>query len=511
MYRTRILLPILAILCAMASFTGSAAASPATGDLRFAQEANSAFDKFTQSPSASTQAWMREHYDRMRTYAPYFDGRTSWYSNSWSYKDAYAIYKNDDGSPADNARYVLKDSSGSKMFIPYDCGGGSCSQYAADIGDPGFRAAWIADMRQTMQGNYKGVFVDDVNMEFRVSDGNGNQRPPVNPRTGRDMTEAEWKGYMATFMEEIRAAFPGKEIVHNALWFAGHNDPDVARQLRAADVVNLERGVVDSGLSRGTGTYGVETFLAHVEWLHRNGKAVLYDSRAADRAQAEYNMAAYFLTNNERDTYRSEFRSTPEDWWNGYDVKLGAAKGSRYQQDGLLRRDFANGYVLLNQPGSPTRTVATIGGRGPDGALRNTVTLRAGQGAVMIGQLPPVAVLGKPVTNPVSAVIAKVKGKGKGSKRSVKAKARKIARRSVLVKGKVKTKASSAKVRIQVRRKAGKRWVAVRTATVKVNRKGRFSKLFTGLKKGRYSAKASAVGRSAAKAKVSARGFAIAR
>jgi len=519
MYRFRFFLPILAILFVMASSAGSAAASTATGDLRFAQEAKSSFDKYIDAPSDGEQAWMREHYDRMRTYAPHFDSRSNWYSNSWTYKDSYAVYKNDDGSPADNAQHILKDSSGNKLFIPYNCDGGTCPLYAADIGSPAFRAAWIAELRQTMgAANYKGIFVDDVNMEFRVSDGNGSHKAPVNPRTGREMTEGEWKNSMADFMEEIRAAFPGKEIVHNALWFAGHDDAATARQLRAADVVNLERGVVDGGLQRGTGQFGVETFLAHVDWLHRNGKAVTYDAYAANRDEAEYNMAAYFLTNNERDTYRSDFRSTPEDWWNGYDVKLGAAKGARYTQDGLLRRDFANGYVLLNQPGNPTRTVATAGGRGPDGALRNTVTLRGGQGAVVTGQLPPVVVpvLAKPVTNPVSAVVRKVTGRSSSTRKAaspkVKAKARKIARRAVLVAGKVKAgKAGKAKVRIQVRRKVGKRWVAVRTATVSVNAKGRFTKLFVGLKKGRYSAKASAVGRTTAKAKVSARGFRIAR
>jgi hypothetical protein len=137
----------------------------------------------------------------------------------------------------------------------------------------------------------------------------------------------------------------------------------------------------------------------------------------------------------------------------------------------------------------------------------------------VVGELPPVVVpiLAKPVTNPVSAVISKVTGNtaapaSKAVSKKVKAKARKIARRSVLVKGKVRTgKTRSAKVRIQVRRKAGRRWVAVRTATVTVNGNGRFAKLFTGLKKGRYTAKATAVGRSAPQAKVSARGFRIAR
>ena len=60
------------------------------------------------------------------------------------------------------------------------------------------------------------------------------------------MTEAAWQRYMADFMEQVRAAFPGKEIVHNAIWYSG-DTPDVRRQLRAADVVGLERGFNDTG------------------------------------------------------------------------------------------------------------------------------------------------------------------------------------------------------------------------------------------------------------------------
>ena len=51
-------------------------------------------------------------------------------------------------------------------------------------------------------------------------------------------------------------------------------------------MVNLERGVVDGGLHTGTGQFGVETFLAHVDWLHRNGKAVTYDAYAEQRDRA---------------------------------------------------------------------------------------------------------------------------------------------------------------------------------------------------------------------------------
>ena len=57
---------------------------------------------------------------------------------------------------------------------------------------------------------------------------------PIDPRTGQAMTEADWRRYMAEFTEQIRAALPGKEIVHNAIWFAGHDDPVRPARARAA-------------------------------------------------------------------------------------------------------------------------------------------------------------------------------------------------------------------------------------------------------------------------------------
>ena len=50
-------------------------------------------------------------------------------------------------------------------------------------------------------------------------------------------------------MVQVRAALPGAEIVHNAMWFDGDTDPDVARELHAADVVEIERGVKDGGIT----------------------------------------------------------------------------------------------------------------------------------------------------------------------------------------------------------------------------------------------------------------------
>ena len=165
---------------------------------------------------------MRDKYWRMRAYSPYFDSRTAWYGGAWSYKDAMAIYPGET-KPVD---FYLRDAQGRKLYIWYDCGGGTCSQFAGDIGSPGLpRRTGSPTPRPCTSSGYQGLFVDDVNMELRISDGNGNLQWPVDPRTGSPMNEASWRRYMAEFMEQIRRELPGAEIVHNSLWFDGDADP----------------------------------------------------------------------------------------------------------------------------------------------------------------------------------------------------------------------------------------------------------------------------------------------
>ena len=149
------------------------------------------------------------------------------FRDAWTYRDLYAVYR-DDELAREHPEWILHDAAGRKLYIPFDCGGGTCTQYAGDIGDPAFRAHWIAEASD-QAARYRGIFVDDVNLEPRVSNGQGDQVMPLDPRTGRTMTESDWRRYIAEFTEQIGRALPDKEIVHNSLWFAGHRDPSVQR------------------------------------------------------------------------------------------------------------------------------------------------------------------------------------------------------------------------------------------------------------------------------------------
>ena len=377
----------------------AAAAGPAAaageGEVDFELGAGSWFDSYITSATSAQKTWMNDHYSRMRGFAPFFNQALSWAPPADFYQDIYALYRND---PRDQALmeqhpdWVLRDAQGNRLFIQYACDGTTCSQYAADIGNPNFRAYWINMARDIMAKGYDGIFVDDVNMEMKVSNGAGNFVRPMDPRTGQPMTDANWRRYMAEFTEAIRAAFPDKEITHNSLWWMDRNDPYVQRQVAAADNIEMERGFNDGGIGGGTGQWSFSNYLSYVDWVHSKGAGVSVEPYNLTATSAVFELASYLLVNNGSDRLISEYKATPTNWWSGYDTDLGDATGGRYSWNGLLRRDFSGGLVLVNEPGASSKTVQLPSGatyKDLSGNTVTSVTLGARQAAVLISTPAP--------------------------------------------------------------------------------------------------------------------------
>src|SRR5919106_3514350 len=371
--RPRSLVPAL---IAVALVLAALPASGSAAEVRLLRNATTDFDPFITDPSPQSQAWMRKHYFQMRGYSPYFDNQAF----PWSpppasfYRDLYAIYNNQSGNQliASHPDWVLKDGAGRKLYIPWACSGGTCPQYAGDVGNPAFRAHWIAGARNTFNysaqrsrdgSGYAGVYIDDVNLEMKVGNGNGDLVAPIDPRTGATMTRANWQRYVAEFLEEIRAAFPGAQITHNPHWWLPHSDPEVRRQVAAADVIELERGFNDDGLTKGGGKYGYNTFLDHISWLHRRGKAIVLEPYLDSAAEARYELAGYLLVRRGRDSISSGFRTEPPvagaggDWWRRWQTDPGRARRGRKQRGGLWQRKYRRGTAVVNPPGSSAKTI----------------------------------------------------------------------------------------------------------------------------------------------------------
>jgi hypothetical protein len=525
----------VAFLCLACAFVFPAPLHAATpGQVNLVRDATSAFDSYTADATPAQQQWIQTHYSSMRGYAPFFNQALRWAPPTDFYRDLYAIYREGSGTPPHD-NWILKDSSGRNLYIPADCNGIYCTQYAGDVGNPEFRHAGIAEAQERLAKGYRGIFVDDVNMTITVSNGAGTRVTPIDPRTGQPMTEENWRRYVAEFTEEIRAAMPTAEIVHNTPWFENQNDPYVRREIAAADTIELERGFSDSGLTGGTGTYAFKTLLAHIDWLHSLGKRVMIEPYIENDSQRELNLAGYYLINTASDSLVTSYESDPDNYWPGWETNLGAALGPRYEWRGLLRRDFEGGFVLVNLPGSPTTTVALNGEyTTAAGAKVRSVQLSGREGVVLTAPLAPTGEAGAetpgqrpaepPVESPAepeppvepespssaesASPIAESSGSSEAAPASPEASEPSTAAATTPAPAPETTVgtttltgavAGARRVRVTIKirhQTAVKGWRVARVLKVVTNSSGRFSKRVAGLKEGSYQVRARAAGHS---------------
>jgi hypothetical protein len=494
----RSLRPLLAVLVLAASVASAqpaaAAESAAAGTPKFVLRMGPEFNHFVESPTPAFVSWMNANLWRTEVFSPYFDNKTSWYQHGLVYRDLYAIYTGSHEA-AEHPEWILRNAAGEPMYIPYGCSGTTCPQYAADVGDPSFRHAWIAEAKAELEKGYAGLWIDDVNLEFRVGNGAGVQTPPIDPRTGQAMTETAWREYVDTFLEEIRLALPETELLENSIWFAGGaerwKNPLVQRQIATADYINLERGVNDEGLTGGTGAWSLKTFLSFVDYVHAAGKGVILDGDSNTATGREYSLAAYYLISSGNDGIGNG-AMTPENWWPAYNEDLGTPEGGRGEWEGLLRRDYTDGIALVNEPGAPTRTVTLPAPMyDTEGTIVTSVTLGAAGGAVLRYVEPPTPPGGG--EGPDGA--RHTKGSGSGEP-SATVRLRQRSRKHgevVILHGKVSS-SGSGEVQLTVERLVHGHWITDRTLTTRAGRAGRFAATLEHLPAGRYQAQASLLG-----------------
>jgi hypothetical protein len=347
--------------------------SPASRDegrVRLLAHAKSRFDPWTEAPTAQEKEAMRSLYDWMVVYSPYFDDRLEWFENGLAYVDLYAIYpdKESDTRAEDHPDWILQDEAGNRLFVDWGCEGGTCPQWAGDVGNPAFRSDLIDRIGELVDKGYPGVMIDDVNLDWRISNGDGETIVPIDPRTGEEMTLESWRQYVVTLVEEVRDAFPDVKIMHNAIWYADSpqfSDGFVKRQAAAADWIMLERGATDKGLKGGNGKFSLAKFMEFVDMAHGEGAGVLLlDEDATTITEQSYNLAAYLLISSGSDLVTTEDYPliAPESVWPAFELDLGDALGPRYRWERLWRRDFSGGVVLLSDPEGGSRTVSVGAG-----------------------------------------------------------------------------------------------------------------------------------------------------
>ena len=378
----------ISLLISLVNSSPSSAANldrTSPGMSRFVVRTDRSWDQYTAQADRSMQLWFETHVWRMMVYAPYWNSRLSWYPNAWVYINLYSIPVNST-LVRQHPDWILRDSAGSPLYIPYECRGGSCPQYAADISNPEYRAAWIDKAGKFKAMGYKGFWIDDVNLAFRVSDGRGEFRAPF--LKGHSMDVAEWQQNVTSFLQEIRQAFPDTEILHNSIWFAsgpsGTITPAVQQQIESCDYVNLERGVTDKGLKGGNGEWSLSVFLSFIDRIHSMGRGVVLDNTGAD---FDYGLAGFYLISSGVDAVGGH-SLRPTDWPKSLSYDLGEPLGNRSTWKGLLVRRYRNGIAIVNPPGSGRRQI-TLSSRvhNADQEQGSTVVLNSPGGLVAVGNV----------------------------------------------------------------------------------------------------------------------------
>ncbi len=285
------------------------------GRVRFCEYTSPASDQYTNAPSDATKQWMRDHWDRAIVYANYWDSRLSWYANGWAYVDPSAIYTSS-VEASQHPDWILKDAAGNKLKFYSDV------QYAADIGNPAYVAYRVAQVKALMQRGYRGVHLDDMNLD-RIVVPNA-----IDPRTGQTMTFDNWRLYYAELAEAMRAACPPPfEIVHNALWWADFSNAYVLRQIKASTLQELERGFADQNYTPAK----IEQLWAWIDKVHALGVRVNHLASPASTQQAAlFNVCCALMVAEPGDYQYANYGWQPTSWWNVHDTDLGDATGPRY-------------------------------------------------------------------------------------------------------------------------------------------------------------------------------------
>ncbi len=121
---------------------------------------------------------MNQHFWRLQTYSPFFDSSLRWYPNAWAYLDLYGIPTNS-SLVSQHPDWILHDSKGNRLYIPFACSSGSCVEYAGDAGNPSFVNWWINNATSIMGHGYKGLWLE--NESAVACFGRERFRKPIDP------------------------------------------------------------------------------------------------------------------------------------------------------------------------------------------------------------------------------------------------------------------------------------------------------------------------------------------
>ena len=235
--------------------------------------------------------------------------------------------------------------------------------YLAELDDPGWRAYWHGEVLRQLEANDgDGVFMDSLSVPSYLG---ADRYAPHLPAVDAGF-ESGWARRIADWLAWLQGqAVGGYHLVPNVgSWITTRETTDYA----AADGVMVEGFALEADASpyaRDDWRLQMDRVLAAV----RRGQALLAQTYVSSWPDRAFALGSYLLVKGSRSFLNLETGFEPE-WWPEYGIPIGAPLAAPVESveeldpdgDGVLRRDFDNGVVLVN-PSNPwdgtavTRTI----------------------------------------------------------------------------------------------------------------------------------------------------------
>lgn len=233
-------------------------------------------------------------------------------------------------------------------------------KWLMNVAEPGFQGYWIESIaQQSTAGEYDGVFLDSASPALLQSEAQAPPEPRLTGTGARDNLIPElgnktfiqaWTAWIATLDAALGAR--GLALIPNI--GAGITGWDTTPYDLTAGV--FSEGYADPSFAEADWKLSTNQLLS----LAGKGKIVIlqnYLGAPGDTAKRLYYLANYLLVRGKR-TYLDYFASGPMEWYPEWGVELGAAvttgaKVDDLLKDGVYRRDFEKGIVLVNPTAGP--------------------------------------------------------------------------------------------------------------------------------------------------------------
>lgn len=281
--------------------------------------------------------------------------------------------------------WFLLDANGRRIQVA------GSNYYRMDPGNAGWRSFFLARLLEMQQERgWSGLFLDNVEAGLNQIQRDGATSPlyPDNASyraAVRGFVQYLYQNYAQAYNRPILANIIARSNTDDAVWF------DYMQYMNGA---MQERWAVD---------WDHSSYLSESNWLadmtlaertQSQGKFVILvaPGQNADTNRQTFAYASYLLISNGKAAFRYSNSSSYREVWmyDNYSLQLGTPLGARYQIGSSWRRDFTNGYVIVD-PVNRTANISVTPPATP--TLTNTPTALPSQTPTQIptqiSTLPP--------------------------------------------------------------------------------------------------------------------------